>query len=249
MVEPRGDRHLSGESSRKLSPVGPGGGLDRGMQEEEAVPRRWSPTAQVLEERPLRPQDLHRARGEPGETVEAPGLRDHPRGQLGAEQRGEVRGPHRRRSADGLLERLARLCDPLVQLTELPSGLEETGVRGGEARSRLPLDRRFRGAPVVPGVEIGHIPGDPASESLANEVAYPVEVGSGPYRFLDMDGRVPRGVQGDLGIREESGDQRRPVRRDDRPGHGKRGTRVESHSVVGEPAIPAHPVGRGPLPQ
>jgi len=74
VVEPGGDRHLARERAGKLPAFGARRGLDRRMKEEQSVTGRWGMSAEVLEERAFRAEDLHGAGRETGEPVEAPRL-------------------------------------------------------------------------------------------------------------------------------------------------------------------------------
>lgn len=93
MVEPGSDSHLSREGPGELSSLGAGRGLDRGVKEEEAVSRGRGTAAQVLKERPFRPQHLNGAGRESSQAVQAPRLSDHPGGELRPEKSRQVRGP------------------------------------------------------------------------------------------------------------------------------------------------------------
>jgi hypothetical protein len=74
LVETSRDRHLPRERAGEAPSGLPGGPLDLGVQEEQAVPRGSAPPAQVVEERLFGPQDLDGARWEARKPVETPGL-------------------------------------------------------------------------------------------------------------------------------------------------------------------------------
>ena len=200
--------------------------------------------SQVLEERPFRTEHLYGARRQASEAVQPSGLRDHPGRELGAQESGQVRGPHGRGRVDRVLESAARVGHGTVEFAEAAPRLEESRVGGTEVGSGRALGSGPRRPGMVARVELGEIARDPAAEPLPDQVPDPVEVGPRSDGFLDMDGRVPGRLEGALRLLEKSGPKQGPVGHRGPHGNGKGGFRVVVKAVFREAAISGPPLGR-----
>src|SRR5208283_191915 len=89
-----------------------------------------------------------------------------------------------------------------VEFAEAAPCFDEPGVGGSEAGSRSAFGGGPRRAGVIARVEVGEIAGDPASETLPDQVPDPVQVSPGADGLLDVDGRIPGRLQGPFGLLE-----------------------------------------------
>jgi enoyl-CoA hydratase len=206
------------------------------------VPRRWRVAPEVLEEGLLRAEHLDRARRQAGEALETSGLGDQTRGEIGAQQPGKIRSLAGGGCVDRLFEQRPGLFHRPVQLGELPSGFPERRVGRPEPRVRGPGERRLDDPGVVPRIEVRYVARDPTSEPLAEEVPDAVEVGERPDRLLEMDGRVPRGLEGPFGVEQESRTEGPAVGVRPRENGRSRGRRAPSQAMIGQATVSGLPL-------